>query len=120
MHFTLETLCRYTVSTIKPLNTAFYNDSLWHQDSNHQMFSIVFRYVESAQSLGKETNIDLSKYEVADNVDLETVLMEYESYYFIKFSKYPKIAKRLNPNGMYWYGSHNGWYSGIIVTKGLL
>lgn len=54
-----------------------------------------FRYVEAAGALGRETNIDLSKYEVADNVDLETVLMEYESYYFIKFSKYPKIVKKL-------------------------
>ncbi|ELU01316.1 hypothetical protein CAPTEDRAFT_183389 [Capitella teleta] len=56
-------------------------------------------YVESAQSLSKETNIDLRKFEVCDNVDLETVLMEYESYYFIKFSKYPKITKKLTPAG---------------------
>ena len=53
------------------------------------------RYVESADCLGRETNIDLNKYEVADNVDLETVLMEYESYYYIKFNRYPKIAKKL-------------------------
>ncbi|XP_061172635.1 katanin p60 ATPase-containing subunit A-like 2 isoform X4 [Saccostrea echinata] len=54
-------------------------------------------YVDSAQSLAKETNIDLSKYEVCDNIDLETILMEYESYYYVKFSKYPKITKKLGP-----------------------
>ncbi|KAK3098604.1 hypothetical protein FSP39_021166 [Pinctada imbricata] len=54
-------------------------------------------YVDSAQSLAKETNIDLSRYEVCDNIDLETILMEYESYYYVKFSKYPKITKKLGP-----------------------
>ncbi|XP_011412869.2 katanin p60 ATPase-containing subunit A-like 2 isoform X12 [Magallana gigas] len=54
-------------------------------------------YVDSAQSLARETNIDLSKYEVCDNIDLETIIMEYESYYYVKFSKYPKITKKLGP-----------------------
>jgi len=58
-----------------------------------------FRYIESAQTLSRETSIDLNRYEVCDNVDLPTVLMEYESYYYIKFSKYPKITKKLPPNG---------------------
>ena len=60
------------------------------------VFLFFCRYVESADTLGRETNIDLNKYEVADNVDLETVLMEYESYYYIKFNRYPKIAKKLS------------------------
>ncbi|KAI0235975.1 Katanin p60 ATPase-containing subunit A-like 2 [Lamellibrachia satsuma] len=55
-------------------------------------------YIESAQTLSRETSIDLNRYEVCDNVDLPTVLMEYESYYYIKFSKYPKITKKLPPN----------------------
>lgn len=63
-----------------------------------------FRYVDSAQSLARETNIDLSKYEVCDNIDLETILMEYESYYYVKFSKYPKITKKLGPqSGKSWW-----------------
>lgn len=47
-------------------------------------------------SLSKETNLDFKKYEVCDNVDLETVLLEYESYYYIKFQKYPRITKKLS------------------------
>ncbi|CAH8596630.1 unnamed protein product [Heterobilharzia americana] len=53
-------------------------------------------YVESALSLSKETNLDFHKYEVCDNVDLETVLLEYESYYFVKFQKYPRITKKIS------------------------
>lgn len=52
-------------------------------------------YVESSQTLARETNIDLSRYEVCDNVDLDTILMEYESYYYVKFAKYPKLTKKL-------------------------
>ena len=54
-------------------------------------------YVESAQSLSKEASIDTDKFEVCDNIDLETIMMEYESYYFVKFAKYPKVVKKLAP-----------------------
>jgi katanin p60 ATPase-containing subunit A1 len=43
----------------------------------------------------------MGKYEVCDNIDLETILMEYESYYFVKFSRYPKIVKKSTQNGEY-------------------
>ncbi|KAL8615068.1 hypothetical protein ACOMHN_013602 [Nucella lapillus] len=52
-------------------------------------------YLDSSQQLARETNIDLSRYEVCDNIDLETILMEYESYYYVKFAKYPKLTKKL-------------------------
>lgn len=65
-------------------------------------------YVDSAQSLARETNIDLSKYEVCDNIDLETILMEYESYYYVKFSKYPKITKKLGPQSGFPAGDRRG------------
>lgn len=56
-------------------------------------------YLESSQSLAKETNIDINRYEVCDNVDLETILMEYESYYYVKFAKYPKLTKKATQSG---------------------
>ncbi|XP_075849585.1 katanin p60 ATPase-containing subunit A-like 2 isoform X1 [Microcebus murinus] len=51
-------------------------------------------YIDAANALEHETKLGLRRFEVCDNVDLETVLMEYESYYFIKFQKYPKIVKK--------------------------
>ncbi|XP_061071933.1 katanin p60 ATPase-containing subunit A-like 2 isoform X2 [Conger conger] len=56
-------------------------------------------YVDTACSLEQETNLGLRKFEVCDNVDLDTIIMEYESYYFIKFQKYPKLTKRLPETG---------------------
>ncbi|XP_072038188.1 katanin p60 ATPase-containing subunit A-like 2 isoform X2 [Amphiura filiformis] len=53
-------------------------------------------YTESAKALESESNLCFNKYEVCDNVDLQTVLMEYESYYFVKFQRYPKITKKLS------------------------
>ncbi|CAH1253301.1 KATNAL2 [Branchiostoma lanceolatum] len=52
-------------------------------------------YLESVKSLEHETNLSLRKFEVCDNIDLETILQEYESYFYIKFQKYPKITKKL-------------------------
>lgn len=51
-------------------------------------------YVDSANALEHETKLHLRRFEVCDNIDLETILMEYESYYYIKFQKYPKITKK--------------------------
>ncbi|XP_071845991.1 katanin p60 ATPase-containing subunit A-like 2 isoform X2 [Apostichopus japonicus] len=56
-------------------------------------------YSEAAKSLEAESNLCFNKFEVCDNVDLETVLMEYESYYFVKFQRYPKITKKLSTEG---------------------
>ncbi|XP_040840660.1 katanin p60 ATPase-containing subunit A-like 2 isoform X1 [Ochotona curzoniae] len=51
-------------------------------------------YIDTADTLEQETNLGLQHFEVCDNIDLETILMEYESYYFVKFQKYPKIVKK--------------------------
>ncbi|XP_072166686.1 katanin p60 ATPase-containing subunit A-like 2 [Diadema setosum] len=53
-------------------------------------------YSESAKALEAESNLCFNKFEVCDNVDLETILMEYESYYYVKFQKYPKVTKKLS------------------------
>lgn len=34
------------------------------------------------------------KFEVCDNVDLEMMLLEFESYHYIKFQKYPKVVRK--------------------------
>ena len=53
-------------------------------------------YCETARSFERETNLDLRKFDVCDNIDLDTVLQEYESYYYVRFSRYPKITKKIN------------------------
>lgn len=52
-------------------------------------------YSNTAQALEQETKMGLRRFEVCDNIDLETILMEYESYYYIKFQKYPKVTKKV-------------------------
>uniref|UniRef100_A0A8C5LY02 Katanin p60 ATPase-containing subunit A-like 2 n=1 Tax=Leptobrachium leishanense TaxID=445787 RepID=A0A8C5LY02_9ANUR len=57
-------------------------------------------YVDAANALENETKLGLRRFEVCDNIDLETILMEYETYYYIKFQKYPKVTKRAaDPDG---------------------
>ncbi|XP_023799879.1 katanin p60 ATPase-containing subunit A-like 2 isoform X3 [Cyanistes caeruleus] len=56
-------------------------------------------YVDAANALEQETKLGLRGFEVCDNIDLETILMEYESYYFVKFQKYPKITKKVLETG---------------------
>lgn len=54
-----------------------------------------FSYAETARVLERETNLDLRRYDVCDNIDLDTVLQEYESYYYVRFNRYPKVTKKV-------------------------
>lgn len=50
---------------------------------------------KSAETLTKEGNLS-DQIEVCDNIDLDTIIQEYCSFYFAKFNKYPKLCKKLN------------------------
>ena len=52
-------------------------------------------YVEAAERLQHEAGSVLSKFEVADNVDIGLVLSEYEAYYEMRFDKRPKLVRKL-------------------------
>ncbi|XP_026196330.1 katanin p60 ATPase-containing subunit A-like 2 [Anabas testudineus] len=65
-------------------------------------------YVAAAVALDQETNGGVKKFEVCDNIDLEMVLMEYESYHYVKFQKYPKLIRRTAEPGESRYGKSGG------------
>lgn len=67
-----------------------------------------FSYVATAAALERETNGAVRKFEVCDNVDLEMMLLEFESYHYIKFQKYPKVVRKV-PAGM-------AAVSGLVAT----
>lgn len=48
---------------------------------------------ETAESLEQEAQLS-AEIELCDNVDLDIILQEYQSYYFVKFQKHPKITKK--------------------------
>ena len=82
-------------------------------------FLLFHSFLDSAQALEREAGPTLRHYHVCDNIDLVTVLQvlgievvtllpwqpssshlqEYESYYYIKFKKQPKLTRRLGGSG---------------------
>lgn len=58
------------------------------------------RYMAAAVALDQETNGGVRRFEVCDNIDLEMVLMEYESYHYVKFQRYPKLIRRTAEPGI--------------------
>ncbi|XP_030625559.1 katanin p60 ATPase-containing subunit A-like 2 [Chanos chanos] len=90
---------------IKTANQAREADEMRTETRRRNLLVLIFHhlmeegYMDAASALEQETNFSLRRFEVCDNVDLDTVLMEYESYYFIKFQKYPKITKKLPEAG---------------------
>ena len=51
-------------------------------------------YLDTKEVLERESKINFHKWQVCDNVDLDSIVQEYESYYFVKFQKQPKIVKK--------------------------
>ncbi|OAF70533.1 hypothetical protein A3Q56_01691 [Intoshia linei] len=52
-------------------------------------------YLSTADTFQNESKIIFSKFKICDNIDLETMLIDYESYYQIKFGKAPIFVKKM-------------------------
>ena len=51
-------------------------------------------YLESAERVQHEAGMVINKFEVADNVDLNLIVGEYEAYYEMRFDKKPKLIRK--------------------------
>lgn len=51
-------------------------------------------YIDTLKCFENETRLS-KDFALCDNVDLSTILEEFESYYFVRFKKYPKITKKV-------------------------
>ncbi|KAJ8925866.1 hypothetical protein NQ315_009718 [Exocentrus adspersus] len=48
-----------------------------------------------------------SQYQACENVDLDIILQEYQSYYYTKFQKYPKLVRRISESADNSKGDNN-------------
>lgn len=49
--------------------------------------------------LQEEAHLNFTEFQICDNVDLETIYLEFCSYYQIKFGKKPRFVKKVEQNG---------------------
>ena len=54
-----------------------------------------FGYIETAERLQAESQVNLDQFDAADNVDLLTILQEYEDFYEIRFQRRPKLIRKV-------------------------
>jgi len=51
------------------------------------------RYTESMERLSSESGVSLSKWSAADNVDLGSVMQEFENFYELKYGRAPRMVR---------------------------
>ena len=51
-------------------------------------------YTEAASAMSWECNIDIDKWEIADNIDFYYILQDFEEYFELKFMKQPLLVKK--------------------------
>ncbi len=56
-----------------------------------------------------ETSGTLAGFEVCDNVDLLTIVQEFEAYFTMRFGKAPKITRRIRDGGCGARGGGGRW-----------
>jgi katanin p60 ATPase-containing subunit A1 len=71
------------------------------QERKRGLIALIIRYLidqgflESAERLQTESGFSLKKFDVADNIDLFNILVEYEDFYYLKFGRKPKFIKKI-------------------------
>lgn len=53
-------------------------------------------YSGAAEALQSDSGITMAQYDVADNIDLLSVLQEFEDYYELRFARRPKLTRKLS------------------------
>lgn len=54
-----------------------------------------YGYIQAANVLKSESRFPVEDYAVCDNISLELILQDFESYYFLKYQKLPQMTKKL-------------------------
>lgn len=52
-------------------------------------------YIGVVQQIQSEVNVSLDRVDAADNIDLQTILTEFEDFYEMRFGKKPKIVRKV-------------------------
>jgi len=51
-------------------------------------------YTDAATAMTRECNIDLEKWDIADNMDFFYIVQDFEEYYEMKFMRKPVLVKK--------------------------
>ncbi|GBM34568.1 Katanin p60 ATPase-containing subunit A-like 2 [Araneus ventricosus] len=54
--------------------------------------------MQAAEALRNESRLSIAEYNVCDNINLEIMLQDFESYYFLKYQKLPCLIKKMPLN----------------------
>jgi katanin p60 ATPase-containing subunit A1 len=89
-----------SLSRIKAKSESISHQEEKEQKRKHQILILVLDflqtsgYLESAETFRKESGLWKSKMTIADNIDLSTIIHDFEAYYNIRFGKDPKIIRK--------------------------
>ncbi|OXA62388.1 hypothetical protein Fcan01_02823, partial [Folsomia candida] len=56
-------------------------------------------YVDTAASLASEFSLSLDQYTICENIDLNSIFIDFEAYYNMRFQRYPQYFKKISAGG---------------------
>ncbi len=91
----------YTLAALKVQSEARLEEEKRLLDAKRALLVLILSHLDSEgyfdaqECLQRESGVSLSKFDVADNMDLNMVLKEFKDYHALRFSKEPKLIRRL-------------------------
>ena len=91
-----------TLSALKATSESITAEQRRNSDRKRSILVLIHAYLiengyfETLEKFSAETNGVCSKFEVADNIDLNMILTEYENYYEVRFDRKPKMIRKVN------------------------
>jgi len=60
-----------------------------------QMFydDLFLRYIETATTFASECSLNLDNFAICENIDLNSVFVDFESYYHLRFQRNPQYFR---------------------------
>merc|ERR550537_434504 len=60
-----------------------------------QRFLLDYGYVNAVSTLANESNVSLEQMDAADNIDLGSIVQDFEEYYEMKFGRRPRLVRKV-------------------------
>jgi len=90
-----------TLSAVKAQSRAREYEERKHAERRRNVLVLMLRhladagYVDSFERLCAEANLSLDRVDAADNVDLASIIQEYEEGYEVRFGRKPKLVRKV-------------------------
>jgi katanin p60 ATPase-containing subunit A1 len=113
-----------TLASMKAQSEAKTNEEKRREERRKAVLVLCLRhlldngYTDAAEKLQTEASLNLAQVDVADNIDLVSIIQEFEEYYEMRFNRKPKLLRKIVHGDSDPYRMPNGVRDQVAARQG--